>query len=345
MDTRISGTGCPEGLLPEKRKETDLKKYIIGTDIGGTKIASGVVDSKGKILAKTVVPTLASEGADVSLKQVYRAIEEVSGLAGVKISSLAGIGVCAPGPLDPIKGVVHNPPNLKGWKDVPLVQLLKNRFGTRVKLENDANAAGIAELKWGAARGYKHVLYVTVSTGIGTAVIIDGKIYHGKNGMAGEGGHVSIDYKDQSSPCNCGNKGCIEALASGTYTVKRLVERICRGKASGAEAIMRAAGGDIKAINMEIVGKASKRGDKLATETIEEEGNLIGIWLGGMISVLDPEIIVIGGGVSLLGGKFFKAIKRSIPGHTINIYASKTPVVPAALKKDVGIYGAASVMM
>ena len=322
-----------------------MKKHIIGVDIGGTKIACGIVSLDGKLIKKTVFPTLSAKGVKVSLGQVYLAIEEILKIGNVKMSSIEGIGVCAPGPLDPVSGVIHNPPNLKGWKDVPLAVLLRKRFKTEVKVENDANAAGIAELKWGAAKGYRHVLYVTVSTGIGTAVIVDGKIYHGKNGMAGEGGHVTINFKDKEAPCNCGNYGCIEALASGPYTAKRLAERISKDRIPGSAGILKACGGEIGKLNMEIIGEAAQNGNRLAIKTIEEEGGLIGVWLGGMVSVLDPEIIVIGGGVALLGKRLFAAIKRSLPKHTINPYAGKTPVVAAKLKKDVGIYGAASVML
>ena len=322
-----------------------MKKYVVGIDIGGTKIACGIVDSKGKLVCKKVLPTLSDKGREVSLLQVYRSVEEVLEESGIERSELAGIGVCAPGPLDPLKGMVHNPPNLKGWKELPLAELLRKKFRVPVKLENDANAAGIAELKWGAARGYKHVLYVTVSTGIGTAVIIDGKIYHGKNGMAGEGGHVTIKYDEEKAICNCGNHGCIEALASGSYTSKSLVDKIQKGMVSGSEDIVKACGGKIENLNMEMIGAAAKKGDRLAIDTIEEEGRLIGIWLGGMISVLDPEIIVIGGGVALLGNIFFKAIRKTAPKYTINVFASKTPIVEAELRKDVGIYGAASVIL
>ena len=322
-----------------------MKKYTIGADIGGTKIACGLVDASGKLLKRTVVPTLSKEGYKISLAQVYRAIEDILKISALRAREISGIGVCAPGPLDPIKGIVHNPPNLKGWKNVPLGRLLEKRFKMPVRVENDANAAGIAELKWGAAKGYGHVLYVTVSTGIGTAIIINGEIYHGKNGMAGEGGHVSINFDDKKSLCNCGNYGCIEALASGVHTAKKLAGRIKAGKVKGSAGIIKACGGKLEELNMEQIGKAARAGNRLAISTIEEEGELIGIWLGGMVSVLDPEVIVIGGGVASLGNIFFRAIKRSLPLHTLNVFASKTPVVPAKLKKDVGIYGAASVIL
>lgn len=308
-----------------------MKNYIIGVDIGGTKIATGLVTKEGKLLEKVVLPTLSEEGLDASISQVYLSIEELLKKSNIKKSQLEGIGVCAPGPLDPIKGIVHNPPNLKGWREIPLALFLTKRFALKTKLENDANAAGMAEVIWGAAKGYRHVFYVTVSTGIGTAIIIDGKIYHGKSGMAGEGGHVTIKYDAKDDMCNCGNCGCIEALASGPHTVRRFLKKL-KNKPQ-------------EKVTMVTLGAMAKKGNRRALAAIKEEGHLLGIWLGSMINVLDPEIIVIGGGVSSLGKLLFDPMKEAILTHTINIYAGKTPVVPAKLNKDVGILGSASILM
>jgi len=321
-----------------------MKKCIIGVDIGGTKIATGLIDHAGRLQKKVVLPTLAHKGREASLDQVYRSIRELTKLAKTDMKDIEGIGVCAPGPLDPRLGIVHNPPNLPGWKEVPLVDLIRKKFRKKTRLENDANAAGMAEVLWGAAHGYKQVFYVTVSTGIGTAVIIDGKIYHGKNGMAGEGGHMTISYDACDARCNCGNTGCIEALASGPYTVKRLKERLRKDPSLKTD-LVDMADGDIDNITMVTIGEAAREGDVLAQATIEEEGSLLGIWLGSIINILDPEIIVIGGGVSLLGNLIFRSIIKSVPQHSINIYAKKTPIVQAKLKRDVGILGAASIMM
>ncbi|MGB2600710.1 MAG: ROK family protein [Candidatus Omnitrophota bacterium] len=321
-----------------------MKKHVIGVDIGGTKIAVGIVNKNGKLKQKYVVPTLANKGFQASMDQVLLAIRDIIKFSNIDKKDIEGIGVCAPGPLDPIKGIVHNPPNLPGWKEVPLVDIIRKRFRKRTKLENDANAAGMAEVIWGAAKGYKHVFYVTVSTGIGTGIIIDGRIYHGKNGMAGEGGHATISYNDKSAVCNCGNIGCIEALASGPNTVKRLLKKLKKNPRIKTS-IMDMVDGELSRMTMVDIGEAAREGDKVALETIKEEGKLLGVWLGSMISLLDPEIIVIGGGVSLLGGLLFKEIRSTIPSRTLNIFAKKTPVVQAKLKRDVGIFGAASVLM
>lgn len=321
-----------------------MGKYVIGIDIGGTKIATGLVGKDGKLKEKIVLPTLSEKGVKVSLEQVYKSVEDLLKLSRVPKKAIEGIGVCAPGPLDPLKGIVHNPPNLKGWKEVPLASLIRKKFKMKTKLENDANAAGMAEVIWGAAKGYKHVFYITVSTGIGTAVIINGKIYHGKNGMAGEGGHVTINYDSKKDRCNCGNIGCIEALAAGPYTVKSLVRKLKKNPRLKTS-LIDMTDSELDNLTMEIVGEAANEGDRVALEAISEQGKLIGIWLGSMINVLDPEIVVIGGGVSLLGKLLFDPIKKNTVDHTINIFAKKTPIVQAKLKRSVGIYGAASIMI
>ena len=320
-----------------------MRPYTLGVDIGGTKIAAGIITKNGKLRKRVVLPTLADEGFNVSINQVYLAIETLLKTGDVKKREIEGVGVCAPGPLNPKKGIVHNPPNLKGWREVHLQKLVEKRFKLKTRIENDANAAGMAEVIWGAAKGYKEVFYVTVSTGIGTAVIIDGKIYHGKNGMAGEGGHVTIDYKAANAVCACGKIGCIEALASGPGTVRMLRRKLETHPKKTR--IIDLAGGSAAKVTMHTIDEAAKCGDELAIETIKEEGRLLGIWLGGMINVLDPEIIVIGGGVSQIGRLLFDEIRKNACFHTINVFAKGTPIVPAKLKNDVGIYGAASLFV
>ena len=160
---------------------------VLGIDVGGTKIAAGLVNESAEILDSAVLPTRAGEGYEVSLGQLYAAIR------ACLRPEVSAIGICAPGPLNPKTGVVLNPPNLPGWRNVPLAKLVSEEFGLPCRVENDANAAGLAETRFGAARGCSSVFYVTLSTGIGTGIILDGRIYHGKNGQAGEGGHVTID--------------------------------------------------------------------------------------------------------------------------------------------------------
>jgi glucokinase len=319
-----------------------MKQYIIGIDVGGTKVAGGLVTRKGKLSNAQVVPTYADKGFKKSLSQITTLIGRLVRAAGGE-SNVGGIGICAPGPLNPKTGVVLNPPNLPGWRNIHLTKLVEKEFGVPAKLENDANAAGLAEVLFGAAVGYKDIFYVTVSTGIGTGVIIDGKIYHGKNGIAGEGGHVSIDYHSPYH-CGCGNYGCIEALAAGPGMARRA--RVMLEQEHSMPSLLRdQTHGHTEEITPQLIQDAARQGDSIAKRILDDTGLYLGIWLGGMISLFDPDAIIIGGGVSHIGRPLFDKIRATIPSHTINGFAASTPVLPAKLKNNVGVYGAASIFL
>ena len=269
-----------------------MSRVVLGVDIGGTKIAAGRVGGNRQLLSRCELPTLAQERLDVSLAQVYSAIDSQL------TSDVDAIGIAAPGPVNPKTGTILNPSNLPAWRNVPLSALIEDRFHLPCRVENDANAAGLAEALLGAGRGYSIVFYATISTGIGAGIILNGKVYHGKNGAAAEGGHMSIDYRS-ASICNCGVPGCIETLASGS-------------------AIDREGGYDLEDLAVKL-----------------------GAWLGGIVSLLDPDVIVIGGGVSRIGEPLFEKLRAIVPQRTINRYANATPILPAELGADCGIIGAA----
>jgi glucokinase len=324
-------------------KTKATQQLTIGIDIGGTKIAGGLVTAKGRLAKSLVVPTLADKGLETSLGQVYRLIERMIRLGGGK-ANLRGIGICAPGPLNPRTGVVLTPPNLPGWRNVPLARLVRERFALPAVVENDANAAGLAEVLFGAAVGCRDAFYVTVSTGIGTGVIIDKKIYHGKNGVAGEGGHIPIDFK---SPyvCGCGTRGCIEALASGPGMARRA--RVLLEQEHAAPSLLRTlTKGDLGRITPKMIADAARRGDRIAQSILEDTAFYLGVWLAGMVSLLDPEAIVIGGGVSQIGKPLFDKIRETVPKYTINrAFVPTLPILPAKLQENVGVYGAASLFL
>lgn len=317
-------------------------KMIIGVDIGGTKISSGLVDFNGLIKDVTTVPTLANEPAENTLKQFKLSIDKLLDKYGLLISDIEGIGVCCPGPLNPKTGDIINPPNLPAFWHKNLKTIITSIYPLPVKIENDANAAGLAETLIGAAKNFENVLYVTVSTGVGTGIIINREIYHGKNGFAGEGGHLSANYKGNVD-CNCKTPCCIESIASGTAIAKYAREFVSNGERP--DSMLNTFKDSIEEINAKEVGQCALKGDKLAVEIIENSAFNIGAWLGGMINLLDPDIIVIGGGVSLIGELFFNKVRATALQYTYNMNADKTPIVPAQLQTNVGIYGAASLFL
>ncbi len=287
---------------------------VLGIDIGGTKIAAGIVSESAGLIDVVTVPTRAAQGYEASIAQLHFAIRSVLR------SEVRAIGIASPGPLNPKTGVVINPPNLPGWRDVPLAGIVQVEYGLPCRVENDANAAGLAEARFGAARGRSSVFYVTLSTGIGAGIVIDGKVYHGKNGQAAEGGHVTIDWRSPDM-CNCGLPGCIEALASGTAILRRYGH------------------------SPEDIARKAAAGDAKASEILDEVCEMLGAWLGGIVSLLDPDIIVIGGGMSQIGEPLFSRLRRVVPQRTINKFAGDTPIVPAELGMNAGVLGAAATVL
>jgi glucokinase len=315
---------------------TELKDKtpILGVDVGGTKVAVGLVDHDGKILAQGRKPMVARGTAEAGLQAVASAIDS---LALSSPGGIHSIGICAPGPLDPKTGVVLNPPNLPCWRDFPLAEKLVSMYHVPVKVDNDANAAALAETRWGAARGYRYVFYATIGTGIGSGIVLDGRIYHGNTGSAGEGGHVSIDY---SGPvCGCGKRGCIEILASGPAIGARARAKLATGSRSG---ILELAKGNLADVTSEMVGKAYGAGDSLAREVLQETVELLTAWLGNIVDLLDPDVLVMGGGVAAMLQPFFNEMKSRLLVWCVNPRASDIPLLMAHYGADAGIAGGAA---
>lgn len=314
----------------------EASKGALGVDIGGTKVAVGVVDRKGKILVQERKPMIANESAEAGLEAVTGAIDSMLSTSPVKVEC---IGICAPGPLDPRNGIVLNPPNVPCWRNFPLAERVSAKYSVPVKVDNDGNAAALAETLWGAARGFRYVFYATIGTGIGSGIVFDGAIYHGKTGSAGEGGHVSIDYR--GPVCACGKRGCIEILAAGPAIGARARRKVA-AEPWRASAILEVAGGDVAAVTSEKVGQAYNHGDALAEEILTETVELITPWLGNIVDLFDPDVLVIGGGVAAMLKPFFAEIKRRLPSWCVNPHASEIPLLMAHYGADAGIAGGAA---
>jgi glucokinase len=313
--------------------------HFIGVDVGGTKVAAGLVNSTGEITHQTRTPMVATDAA-AGLAAVVSAIDSVRAAANLtpEVRSLvSGIGICAPGPLDPRTGVVINPPNLPGWRDFPLAAEVTKRYHLPVRVDNDGNGAALAEALWGAGRGYRNVFYATIGTGIGTGIVFDGRIYHGRTGAAAEGGHVTIDYRGPR--CKCGKLGCIEILASGTAIARRASEQIAAGRRS---AILEQGGGHLDRITGEMVGQAYAAGDLLAKEILQETAVFLTVWLGTIVDLLEPDVMIVGGGVAAMLQPFFEEIHNRLPSWSVNSHCQDIPLVPAHYGSDAGIAGGAA---
>lgn len=313
-----------------RNKET----YVVGVDLGGTKIATGLLTTEGEIVERTRLDTLPEEGVDAVINRMVQSVQDVQ-----KDTDILGIGVGTPGPLDNQKGLVLEGPNLAGWKNVPLRDLLYERLQTKIKVENDANAAAWGEYIFGAGRGTRHMVYITVSTGIGSGLILDGELYTGSRSFAGELGHIMID---PSGPrCGCGNIGCWEACASGTAIARYAHEAIQQGPTLMAQL----AEEEGTSVSAKHVFRAAQSGDETAQEIVERTFRYLGIGLANTIHSYNPERIVIGGGVSNVGDFLFDALRERTEELVMPSYRGTYEIVPAELGDDVGILGAAALFL
>lgn len=261
-------------------------------DLGGTNVRALIATLDGDIAGSDHRPSRTAEGLEITLRTMEECLLAACEKAGINISALSGVGIASPGWVDIQAGVVPAAPQLPGWRNVPLVRIMGERLGVPVLLENDANAAALGENVFGAGRGTRHMLYITVSTGIGGGIIVDGKLYGGARGSAGEIGHTVID---PAGPiCPCGNNGCLEILASGTAIARRAESVEARGESTTLTRIKEQEG----LLTARLVAEAARAGDLESAEIYAEAGRFLGLSLGNAVNLLSPEMIVIGGGVA-----------------------------------------------
>jgi len=310
---------------------------ILGVDLGGTKILAAVVNSQGKMLSRDHSITPAQKGHKVVIQSILESIHRALGRADVAISDLIVIGVGAPGLLNPETGILFTSPNLPGWRDVPLRDIIQEKLGKKTFLINDANAAALGEFYFGAARGARNFIYITLSTGIGGGIVIDGKIYSGAIGAAGEVGHMTVD--DDGPICNCGNRGCWETLASGTALTREARHQIEEGVRTS---ILEYADGDVEKVTAQVIHSAARQGDSLAKELIGRTGYYVGVGLANLVNIFNPELIVIGGGLSNIGDMLFEPAFKVAGERAYKEAFQAVRFASAELGRNSGVLGAAA---
>jgi len=316
-------------------ESSDIK--VLGIDLGGTKILTAVANAEGEILSRDHSITPAEEGHEAVVKSILESVSRALDQARLTVADLLAVGLGVPGLSNPETGILFTSPHLPGWKDVPLRDIIEKELGRKVFLINDANAAALGELYFGAGRGARNLIYITVSTGIGGGIIIDGKIYTGSTGMAGEIGHMVVD--DEGPPCDCGNRGCWEALVSGTALTREARRRVKEGAATS---ILGYAGGNIDGINAEAVHEAARAGDSLAKELIAQAAYYLGVGLSSLINIFNPEIVVIGGGLSNIGDMLLKPAFEEAGRRAYEQTYQAVHFARAELGRDSGVLGAAA---
>ncbi|HYG11319.1 MAG TPA: ROK family protein [Pyrinomonadaceae bacterium] len=303
---------------------------IAAIDIGGTKIALGLAGLDSRPLPFRRFPTRVARGARAIIEQAADELERMAAEAGVRI---AAVGVGCGGPLDRRRGLILSPPNLPGWDEFPIVRQIEERFRVPVRLDNDANASALGEHEYGAGRGLRNLVYITISTGIGGGLIINNQLIHGVGDGAGEVGHMVV--APDGDLCGCGARGCLEAMCSGTSIARRAVERLASDKRAST---LRE--GDAKNIDARSVAEAARAGDPLACAVWDETIYYLARGLSNIIAALAPEAIILGGGVSTSGDQLLSPLRERVRESVKIMPVEQVEILQAALGGDSGIYGA-----
>mgnify|MGYP001611821883 CR=1 FL=1 len=314
--------------------------FIIGLDLGGTKVSAGALSQDGQRTAGLrSIETQAELGAEGVVDRIIGLIEDVILGAmqetGATRRDFIGIGIGAPGPLDRKNGVVIVAPNL-GWRDFPLRDRVTSRLGLPATLDNDANCATVGEWWLGAARGGRNVVGITIGTGIGGGLILDGKLYHGSSDVAGEIGHTTIDVNGRH--CKCGSYGCLEAYASGPAIATRAREALVRE--DSASALPSMVNSQLDRITAETVYQAAKQGDPLANEIVRDTARYLGAGIATLLNVINPDVVVVAGGVTHAGEALFGPLRAEVRRRAFKPAVQAARIVPAELPGTAGVVGA-----
>ncbi|MGH7602414.1 MAG: ROK family protein [Gemmatimonadaceae bacterium] len=316
------------------------ERYIVGVDLGGTNIVAGAMPVDGsREIAMQTRPTLAEGGAGSVVERIAAMIEKVisetMAETGAQRGDFLGVGIGSPGPLDRENGIVIITPNL-GWKNFPLRDEISSRVHLEATLDNDANCATLGEFWCGAAVGGRNVVGMTLGTGIGGGLILEGKLYHGASDVAGEIGHTTIDLNGRR--CKCGNYGCLEAYASGPAIAERAKEAVLGDETESI--LLSLVGGDLKKISAQTVYEAAKRGDTLATEVVRETGRILGAGVSNLLNIFNPDVVVMAGGVTQAGDELFKPLRAEVKRRAFKPAVEACRIVAGALPLSAGVVGA-----
>ncbi|MCX7920120.1 MAG: ROK family glucokinase [bacterium] len=313
--------------------------YAIGIDLGGTFIKSALVDEQGHILTRLEIPTKANDGFPVVVAQLQELTQQLVDVACKNRGEVVGACVATPGLVDFKTGIVRVAPNFARWVNVPLLPEMQKGFSFPYYIENDANAAAFGEKWMGAGKDNQTVIVLTIGTGIGGGLIFDGKIWHGADGAGGEPGHINLI--PDGLQCGCGNYGCLEAYASATGIVKRTIIAIESGETTKITELV---SHDLSKITSKLVYEAAVAGDKLARKILLETGKYLGIGIATLINLLNPEMVILGGGVMKSGDWLLIPAREEVKKRAFKFLAERTAIVLAKLGNDAGMIGAAGVV-
>lgn len=307
----------------------------IGIDVGGTNVKIALVDGEGKIIYSNSVPTYAQMGYEYTVNNIKQAIRDLMKETNTDAKEIEGIGFDFPGQVDYKTGVVKLAPNIPGWVNVPIAQMIEEEFNIPTRIDNDVRCAALGELKFGAGKGCENFVCITVGTGIGSGLVINGQLVRGAANAAGEIGHIKLQMNG-GPICGCGDTGCLEAFASGPSIVAMAQEYLKGGKSTKFRE-MAGADGEITPY---IVAKAAEAGDPVAKRIFEIVGTYIGMGLVSVINLLNPEKVIIGGGVAAAGDLLLEPIRKTVKERAMVVAGNSVEIVPAQLGNSAGVIGA-----
>lgn len=318
-----------------------MSRMFVGLDVGGTTMKSAVVNDEGKPLTEPVVmDTLPERGQEAGLETMCETIRRAIAAAKLKLSDIRAIGVATPGLMDIPLGLILDPPNLKPWRNVPVRDHIAGVFKIPVAFQNDANAAAYGEYWVGAGREAKSLVMFTLGTGVGGGIIVDDRIIEGYSSHGGEFGHLRIDLPDRGRLCGCGNRGCLEAYASATAIVARAREEIA-GAREATKLLDKLRDDDGQALTAREVFDVAAEGDALAQKIIDDTAYFLALGCAAILVVVDPQMIVIGGGVSAAGDAFIDKVRENVNRFGLSYPSSRVTIRIAELGSDAGFIGAA----
>ncbi|UCG83246.1 MAG: ROK family protein [Dehalococcoidia bacterium] len=312
------------------------KWLVLALDVGGTHFRIALINEKGETLKQYKGASKADKGPDKAIGSIIQSISEM--LSDVDSASVIGMGIAVAGLVTPQTGVLLTSPNMQSWYNTPLKDIFERELQMPVSVGNDANLAVLGEHRFGAGVGSDHVIYITVSTGIGGGVISGGKLITGSRGFAGELGHMTIDLNGPK--CNCGSIGCLEVMASGTAIARIASDRLSHGEASTITSLV---DGDLSKVTAKVVVEAARTGDELAGEVMHTAASNLGVGLANYVHIFNPDIIALGGGVSQAGELLFEPVRSVVAERIMPDY--EVSIVPAALGDDSGLLGAAALVL
>lgn len=303
---------------------------VLALDIGGTKLAAGVVSADGRVHSFVERPSLSDQGPDDMLDRLFDLGRDAVAVAGR--GEIHAVGIGCGGPLDVDRGLVQGPPNLPGWDDVPIVERAERAYGVPARLENDGVAAAMGEYQHGAGRGAQSMVYLTVSTGVGGGVILDGRLMRGRSGNGGEIGHMVVVHEGR--PCPCGSRGCLEAYCSGTSIAARARELL----EGGAKSVL----ASLPTVTAADVSQASADGDPVATALWDETTEILGTGVASLSNLFEADVLVLGGGVTRSGDRLLLPVRKRV-GELAFVFAGEpSKVLLSELGEQVGVVGAAT---